>query len=160
MTGEPQERHEALTEREQRVYRLRVVNRLTVQAIADREDPPISQQRVSQILAEVRRKLPPPDVAKLRAQSEALHEDIQRRAYELVELAGAPVTAGKDGTVVYDPESGEVVRDYALRLAALKTALDADKELRKLHGLDAATKVESTATVRYEIAGLDPEQLR
>lgn len=160
MTGEPQERHEALTEREQRIYRLRVVNRLTVQAIADREDPPISQQRVSQILAEVRRKLPPPDVAKLRAQSEALHEDIQRRAYELVELAGAPVTAGKDGTIVFDPESGEVVRDYALRLAALKTALDADKELRKLHGLDAATKVESTATVRYEVAGLDPEQLR
>ncbi len=34
-----------------------------------------------------------------------------------------------------------------------------DAEKRKLLGMDAATKVESTATVRYEVAGVDLEDL-
>jgi hypothetical protein len=159
VSGEPQARG-PLTEREALIYRLRVVNRLTVAEIGRRLDPPISQQRVSEILATIRSKIPPPDIAALRQESFELFGDIKRRAYELAEMAGAPVTAGKDGEMVFDPKTGEVVRDYAGRVAALRLALDADKEMRKLHGLDAAQKTESTATVRYEVAGLDPDQLR
>ncbi len=120
----------------------------------------VSVQRVSQILAEFRAGLPEIDRAAMIRQSLELQADVVRRAYELVEMEGAPVTAGKDGEVVRDPETDQVVRDYSGRLAALKLALAADAELRKLMGTDSATKVESTATVRYEIEGLDPNALK
>jgi hypothetical protein len=74
-------------------------------------------------------------------------------------LNGAPVTAGKDGTVVYDPEGGTVVRDYAARMNALNLAIKADAELRKLTGADAASKTEITGSVRYEVVGVSTEDL-
>lgn len=147
-----------LSEREAEIYRLRVVNRWTLQKIAAHFG--ISHQRVSQIFEEARKKLPPVDLEAIRRASLELHEDIQRRAYEIAELAGAPVTAGKDGSVVYDPESGVAVRDYQGRVMALRLAMAADQEIRKLMGADAATKVESTATVKYVIEGVDPEALK
>ncbi len=52
-----------------------------------------------------------------------------------------------------------IVRDYAGRLRALDMALKADDTMAKRLGLDAASKVESTATVKYEIVGVDPEDL-
>jgi hypothetical protein len=88
-----------------------------------------------------------------------LHWRTQRAALELAEMRGAPVTAGKDGDVVLDPEDATVVRDYSLRLAALEQARKADVEIRKLHGLDAATKVDVTGAVRYEVAGVDISKL-
>jgi hypothetical protein len=51
------------------------------------------------------------------------------------------------------------VRDYSLRLAALEQARKADVEIRKLHGLDAAQKVDVTGAVRYEVAGVDITKL-
>lgn len=144
-------------ERGAEIYRLTVVNRLTQRQISERLG--ISQPRVSQILAAYRASLPPLDHEAMRRHSLALHEDIQRRALELAELAGAPVTAGKDGDLVVDPTSGEYVRDYSLRLAALETARKADVEIRKLHGLDAASKVEHSGIVRYEVAGVDLDAL-
>lgn len=146
-----------MTDREAEMWRLRSVNRWTMQKIGDHFG--LSSQRVSVILADVREKMPPIDVAGVRQQALDFYDDMQRRLMELVELNGAPVTAGKDGEVVYDPESGAAVRDFSGRINALRAALDADKERRKLLGADAATKVESTATVRYEIAGVDPEAL-
>jgi hypothetical protein len=148
---------EGLSEREQEIYRLRVVNRWTVSKIGEKFD--LSHQRVSQILADMKDRMPPIDIEGVRRQSLQLQEDIQRRMYELAELAGAPVTAGKDGELVLDPSSGEYVRDYSGRIAALKLAQEADKEIRKLLGADAAQKVESTATVKYVIEGVDPGAL-
>lgn len=151
-------RPQGLSEREAEVYRLTVVNRLTQDKIAERLG--ISQPRVSQILADARAKLPPVDLAEIRAESMALHADIKRRAYELAEMNGAPVTAGKDGIVVFDPETNEPVRDYAGRVNALKLALLADAELRKLLGADAATKTEVSGSVHYVIEGADVEDLK
>ncbi len=148
---------EPLTEREAEVYRLTVVNRLTQAKIAERLG--VTPQRVSQILADARNKLPPIDVDTIRQESVALYQDIKRRALELVEREGAPVTAGKDGDLVLDPTSGEYVRDYSLRVAALKEARAADAEIRKLLGADAATKTEVTGSVRYEVAGVDLDAL-
>lgn len=119
----------------------------------------ISQQRVSQVLADVRAALPAVDKAAMIQQSVDLHADLVRRCYELAELEGAPITAGKDGDVVRDPVTDEVVRDYSGRLAALRLAMNAEEQLRKLIGLDAATKTESTATVRYTLEGIDPSDL-
>lgn len=147
-----------LDPQEQLLYDLYLVKRWTQHKVAAHLG--VSQQRVSQMIAVLRAKLPPVDIAAMRAASIAMYGDIARRAYELAEMNGAPVTAGKDGSVVYDPEGGGVVRDYAGRVAALKLAALADAELRKLIGLDAAQKVESTATVRYEIAGIEPEALK
>ena len=130
-----------------------------MERIGELEEPPISMQRVSQILAEVKAKMPPIDLSEMRARSIELHLDVIKRAYEMAGMKGAPVTAGKDGDVVYDPEDGEVVRDYALRGSALNLVIKAETELRKLLGLDAATKVESTATVRYVLEGVDTSDL-
>lgn len=148
---------EPLTPREEEAYRLSVVNRLTGAAIAERMG--VSPQRVSQLLSDARNKMPPPDPDALRKEANAMLVDIQRRALELAEREGAPITAGKDGDLVIDPASGEYVRDYSLRLAALKEARSAGAEIRKLYGLDAATKTEVTGSVRYEVAGVDLEAL-
>ena len=152
--GAPQ----GMTEREEEIYRLTVVNRLTQEKIAERLG--ISRERVGQILREARAKVRPPDLNKVREEAQARHEDIMRRMFELAELPGAPVTAGTRGDVLLDPEDGAIVRDYAGRINALKTALQADKELRALLGADAAVKQEVTGTVKYEIAGLDPDDLK
>lgn len=143
-------------ERDDLVYRLRVVNRLSQREIAERVG--ISQQRVSQLLARMEANLPPVDVGAIRAESLRLLRHAQREALILAEMQGAPVTAGKDGMIIYDPTvtladgSHPVVREYSGRNAALKLAIEADKEIRKLTGADAASKVESTGTVRYELA--------
>jgi hypothetical protein len=147
-----------LTPREAEVYRLTVVNRLTQQQIGDRLG--VTQQWVSEALASARANLPPVDNDALRRQSLELHLNTIRAALELAEMEGAPVFVGKDGDLARDPENGNaVVRDYAGRVAAHKLALDADKELRKLMGLDSATKIEQSGTVRYEVAGVDLDAL-
>lgn len=144
-------------ERNAQIYRLRVVNRLTFAEIGARFG--ISTQRAWQIVDAVEKSLPPVDYEALRRRSMELHEATQRMALELAEREGAPVTAGKDGDLVVDPTSGQYVRDYSLRLQALEAARKADVEIRKLMGLDAATKVEQSGTVRYEVAGVDVTKL-
>jgi hypothetical protein len=62
--------------------------------------------------------------------------------------------------VVYDPQSGAVVRDYGGRINALRLALAADAERRKLMGVDAASKQEISGQIKYEIAGVDLDNLR
>jgi glucose/arabinose dehydrogenase len=147
-------------ERDDLIYRLRVVNRWTMSKIAADPRVNLSHQRVQQILERITANLPVPDIAAVRAESMRMLRHVQAEALNLAELQGAPVTAGKDGFTLYDPESGAVVRDYAGRNVALKLAIEADKEIRKLMGADAASKVESTATVRYELASIDPEALK
>ncbi|HEY6924939.1 MAG TPA: hypothetical protein VI653_15800 [Steroidobacteraceae bacterium] len=146
-----------LTEVEADVYRLTVVNRLSQRVIGERLG--ISQQQVSVMLAKAREKLPPVDLEAIRRESLELHYDTKRRALELAERLGAPVTAGKDGDLVLDPQTNEYVRDYSLRLAALDTARKADIEIRKLLGADSATKIETSGTIRYEVASVDLDAL-
>lgn len=144
-------------ERDAKIYRLRVVNRLTCSEIGERYN--LSRQRVSQIVQAYAAALPPIDAEAMRRRSLELHETAQRMAMELAEREGAPVFVGKDGALAYD-ENGNVVRDYSLRLSALETMRKADVEIRKLHGLDAATKIEQSGTVRYEVASVDLDALK
>ena len=150
-----------LSETEAEVYRLRVVARLTQREIAERVG--LSQQRVSQMLAGV--QFPKPDLNAIREESAELHRLVQKKAFELLEMEAAPLTAGKDGAIVYDPTrtdaNGEhpVVRDYSGRMQAAKLLLEADRELRKLFGVDAATKQEISGGVRHEVVGVDPSEL-
>ena len=123
------------------------------------EELSISQQRVSQIIAEVQASLDPVDKGKMIAASLELIAYVKNSAIEMAEMAGAPVAVGKDGEILVDPDTGQVVRDYALRDRALKTALAADDVMAKRLGLDAATKTEVSGQVRYEIAGVNMEDL-
>jgi hypothetical protein len=66
--------------------------------------------------------------------------------WELFHKKGAPVTSGKDGDVVYDPEDNEIVRDYALRLSATDKILKIQERAAKLLGLDSAVKVDVAVT--------------
>lgn len=143
-------------ERNAAIYRLRVVNRLTFSEIGERYG--ISYQRAWQIVQDYAAALPPIDAEAMRRRSLELHEATQRMALALAESQGAPVFVGKDGSIAYD-EAGNVVRDYSLRLSALETARKADVEIRKLHGLDAATKSEVSGTVRYEVLGVSLDEL-
>lgn len=122
------------------------------------EDLGISQPRVSQIIAEVRASIPEPDRQQMIASSLELIAHVKDQALELVEMAGAPIFVGKDGIIATD-EHGNVVRDYSMRINALKTALAADDVMSKRLGLDAATKVEHSGGVKYEIVGVDLEAL-
>lgn len=150
------DRPEGLSEQEFDVYQLTVVNRLSQRAIGERLG--LSQERISQILTSARAKLPPVDLDAIRQESLALHRRTQQLALELAEMIGAPVTSGKDGLIVRD-EDGTIVRDYSLRLAALETARKSDVEMRKLHGLDAASKTEISGSVNYTVAGVDVSKL-
>lgn len=134
-----------------------MVRAWTQQQIADKFG--ISRQRVQQILDEERSRIKPPDMMAMREKALRRQEDIIRRAYEVAEMLGAPVTAGKDGAVVIDPETGKVVRDMSAKLNALALALKTDAETRKLLGLDAASKTEVSGSVRFTIEGVDPEDL-
>ncbi len=49
--------------------------------------------------------------------------------------------------------------DHSGRLAAMEFVRKVNETVAKRMGLDSAQQIESTATVRYEIAGLDDEAL-
>lgn len=108
----------------------------------------ITQTSVSTHLAAFRKAMTPVDRELLRQQ----HHERARMAHEaLSKLAGnngAPVTAGKDGVVVYDPVTGEVVRDYAGIIAAWRELRAWDEREAKLANLDEQVhKVEQTIDV-------------
>lgn len=132
----------------------------------------ISQQRVSQIVEEVRKTIRPQLAEEMTQQSMEFLRAVQEKAWEIAEMAGAPVAVGKDGSILHEPcgcaefvahgiceHPRAVVRDYSGRLNALRLAHDIDKSVRKLHGLDAPEKREMSGNVRYEIVGVDDSDL-
>lgn len=147
-----------IEDRDAEIFYLRRIERWTERKLAERFG--LSQQRISQICAVAQAKLPPIDLGAIQRQALEVHEDVIRRAYEVANLRGAPITAGKDGDIVLDPEDQSVVRDYSALLAALKVVNQSVAEIRKLQGLDAAQRIDTTATVKYIIEGVDPEDLK
>src|SRR6187551_3564988 len=100
------------------VIRRYTIYRQTQEQIA--EDLGISQERVSQLIREWRASTPAVDLDAMRQQSLALYAELTERALEIADLAGAPIAVGKDGIVLEDPETGQVVRDYSGRLRAIE----------------------------------------
>lgn len=91
-------------------------------------------------------------------QVEILDELIEA-AVEVTRLRAAPVTAGKDGDILRDPEDNEVVRDHGGRLAGMATVKALLERKAKLLGLDSATKTEVLGAITYRIEGVDPEDI-
>ncbi len=116
--------------------------------------------RISQIIAEQRSRIPEQDRVSMVMDSIELQMNVRRRALEVASLDGAPVAVGKDGDIMYDPATGDVVRDYMLRLRALALAAATDDAIAKRLGLDAPKQIESTATVHYKLDGVDVEDLK
>lgn len=120
----------------------------------------LSHQRVSQIIAAVEKDLPKLDLDAMRRESLELLAEVKRRALDIADMVAAPVAAGKDGNILRDPENNNaVVRDFAGKIKALEVAVRTDAERRKLMGLDAASKTEITGAVRYEIVGVESDDL-
>jgi hypothetical protein len=107
----------------------------------------IDQTTVSTDLAKHRSTIPPEDLAKVRQDHIRQLAMLRESMYELSQMDGAPVTSGKEGLVVYDPTTGAVVRDYSLRIAAVKeTRFLIEREAKQL-GVDASAKVELSGEV-------------
>ncbi|MFF8901679.1 hypothetical protein ACF082_29830 [Streptomyces lydicus] len=83
---------------------------------------------------------------------------------EAMEILGRNHITVNNGRVITmtDPDTGREVPlpDDGPKLAALNTAVKIRESYRKLRGLDAATKTEVSGGVRYEIVGVDMDQLR
>lgn len=62
------------------------------------------------------------------------------------------------GQVVKDAD-GQPLRDSAPKLAAIREARASLESFRKLTGLDQPAKVNLSGGVRYEVVGVDPEDL-
>jgi hypothetical protein len=138
------------------VWRAVTIYQRTHEDVADEFG--ISSSRVGQIVDEVRASIPTVDLDKMRRQSIELYAELTNRALEIVDLVPAPIFVGKDGQIAYD-DNGEVVRDYSGRIRAIETAAKMQEHTRKLMGLDSAMKAEISGAVRYEIVGVQPEEL-
>jgi predicted XRE-type DNA-binding protein len=150
--------HSRLMGRNLDIYRLHMVQRWPQERIAEHYG--ITQSTVSHAIKRVRESMDDTTIEKVRARSLELHADLIDRLYRILAMEAPPVTAGKDGFVVTDPDTGKTVRDYSTHLAAMRDALRIDIETRRLMGADAATKTESTASVHYVLRGVNVDDLK
>lgn len=94
----------------------------------------------------------------------ALHverlENLYEAAVEVIEAEHIVVSHGKVVTMV-DPETHEEkpLKDNGPKLAAIREARSTLESFRKLMGLDQPTQVSVSGSVRYEVVGVDPEDL-
>ena len=123
------------------------------QEIAD--DLQISQSRVSQILTDIRADIDATTREDIRAGIAQRMASMRNAMAELVEMDGMPVTAGKDGAVVKDPENDVVVRDYSLRVKAAQEIRAIEERLAKLYGADEPTRTRTDVTIHGEQDGQD-----
>jgi MoxR-like ATPase len=119
----------------------------------------VSQQVVAYGIKVYRATIPPVDVEEERRKSIEMLHALRAGALDIYDQAAAPLVRGKDGDVLYDPVTNELVRDHSGRVAALLAAIRVDESIRKRMGADAPTKVETTGSVKYELVGVDPETL-
>jgi hypothetical protein len=117
----------------------------------------ISQQQVSRVIAEVRASIPAPVIADImRDEADrvaALYEmtmEIARAKHPVVSLQRAEVVTLLDGTPL---------EDAGPKLAAINTALRIHERIAKALGTDAATKVDTTAAVKFTYEGVDVSEV-
>lgn len=87
-------------------------------------------------------------------------ETLYEAALEVLEADHVVVSHGKVITMA-DPETGEEkpLKDHAPKLAAIREARSTLESFRKLVGLDAEQKINVSGGVRYEVVGINPEDL-
>lgn len=135
---------ERLQDRNERWYRLHAIEGKTLRAIA--RDEGVAASTVHDAIKAVRDSIP--DESREAAIRDALefYAQVRREAWEIAHMLPPPVTVGKDGTILRDPDTGVIVRDYAGRLRAMETAMRTVESARKMIGLDAAIKIDQQVT--------------
>jgi hypothetical protein len=89
----------------------------------------------------------------------AVHMERLETLYEAaVEVLEADHVVVSHGKVITD-DTGTPLRDSAPKLAAIREARASLESFRKLVGLDQPTQVAVSGNVRYEVVGVDPEDL-
>ncbi|GAA2199919.1 MULTISPECIES: hypothetical protein [Streptomyces] len=129
-------------------------HRCTYQEIADRFGYYDRSQAWRGIQA-AKRDVALPAVTKLR-QTEAEQLDaLYLMALEIIERNHVVVSHGH---IVYG-DDGKPLPDDGPRLQAIQTALRIRDQYQNLHGLKQPAKVEHTGGVKFEIVGVDPQDL-
>jgi hypothetical protein len=112
----------------------------------------VDQSTVSRALDRVRAAIPERDRAEEVQRSLAMLDRLRRGAMEIVAMTPAPVTVGKEGDLLYDPEVKDaedrpvLVRDYTGRLRAMETALKMEARIGQILGYDAAQKLDMSVS--------------
>lgn len=129
-------------------------HRCTYQEIADRFGYYDRAQAWRAIQA-AKRDVALPAVTKLRqVESEEL-DSLYVMAMEIIERNHVMVSHGR---VVYG-DDGQPLQDDGPRMQAIQTALRIRESYRRLHGVDQPAKTEISGGVKYELVGVDPEDL-
>ena len=131
---------ERLEGRNGKIYRAYLLGS-TQEAIAERHG--ITQERVGQIIREVRAGIPETDLAAAKAK----HLDVMDLlADTMAELMEAPLPpAYSNGRPIYD-EDGTMVRDFGPRMAAADRLVKINERVAKVLGLDAPVKADVTVS--------------
>lgn len=100
----------------------------------------VKEGLVLRTITACRKSFRPQDLEDVRREHLEGLRTIAKMMWDIAERPGAPVTSGKDGMVVCDPDTGEVVRDYSGRISAAGMIIKAQERAAKLIGLDAPVK--------------------
>lgn len=106
------------------------------------------QRALTMIVKEPAEKLRQVEAAKL--------DELYVEALEVLERDHVMVSHGR----IVVGEDGQPLLDDGPKLQAVAQLLKVRESYRRLFGLDAATKTEVTGGVRYELVGVDPEDLK
>ncbi|CAL9351191.1 hypothetical protein SUDANB1_00464 [Streptomyces sp. enrichment culture] len=134
-------------------------HRCTYQEIADRYGY-YDRSQAWRGIQSAKRDVALPAVAKLRqVESEEL-DALYVMAMEIIERNHVMVSHGRVVTMA-DPETGEEkpLLDDGPRLQAIQTALRIRDQYQNLNGLKQPAKVEHSGGVKFEIVGVDPQDL-
>lgn len=139
-------------ERDQEIFKAWVAGE-SQQSIADRYD--ITQAAVSQAINRLRGYSTQEQKAEFIAREIAKLLELSQMGMAVARSRAVPKT--HSGEVVRD-ERGNVIRDHSGRLEGGRFAIEAGRELRKLLGLDAATKAQVETVVRYILEGVPEDE--
>jgi ParB-like chromosome segregation protein Spo0J len=143
-----------LTSRNGAIWRA-YVEGATQEALADQYD--LSRQRIGQILGDIRATIPEPDRSQIVQRELDFLDQLRRTALDLVNRP--PIPAYSNGKPIL-MDDGSTAEDHSGRLSALDRAVKLHERLTRLLGLEAAEKVAITGGVKYEIVGVNVDDLK
>jgi hypothetical protein len=122
----------------------------------------LTENRVYQIIAAQRALVPHRTADDLRMDLTVQLNELRAAAHEIALSGPLPVHAPKSAVLV--PEGSEDIltpvigADYSGQLTAMRTIERIAQRIAKMYGLDTE-KVETSGTVRYELVGVDTDEL-
>lgn len=116
----------------------------------------VTVQAVSHALKTYRERMPEESKEDMRKD---LTEFYREQMYRMMTIAEkGPIPAYSNGRPIID-ENDEMVQDYSGVAKSVDLAIKISGELRKMLGLDDATKIDTSGKIVHEIVGFTPEQI-